>query len=115
MIGNGVIALATNANVPVKTVAELIAYAKANPGKLNYSSAGFGSFSHLGGAMFCSTRRVDMAHVPYKGAAPAVQAMSGRPGRDLYRQPRGTAGPIAQSGKVRLLGVGDDRARGRLA
>jgi tripartite-type tricarboxylate transporter receptor subunit TctC len=104
ILGSGVIALATNANVPVKTVAELIAYAKANPGKLNYSSAGFGSFSHLGGAMFVSRAGVDIAHVPYKGAAPAVQAMvAGQV--EMYIGNRAELLPIAQSGKIRLLGV----------
>jgi len=60
-------------SVPVNTVAEFIAYAKANPGKLNYASAGVGSTNYLSAVMFANATGVDMVHVPYKGGAPAVQ------------------------------------------
>jgi tripartite-type tricarboxylate transporter receptor subunit TctC len=59
----------------VKTVAEFVAYAKANPGKINYASGGIGSSSHLSGELFKSLTGVDMTHVPYKGAGRAVTAV----------------------------------------
>ena len=60
---------------PVKSVAEFVAYAKANPGKLNYASGGIGSSSHLSAELLKSMAGFEMTHVPYKGAAPAVQAV----------------------------------------
>src|SRR3984893_8543775 len=65
-------ALAVNAAVPAKTVQEFIAYAKANPGKLSYSSAGIGSASHLAAELFKSMAGIEMVHVPNKGMNPAV-------------------------------------------
>jgi len=64
---------------PVKTVAELIAYAKANPGKLSFASAGTGTANHIAGEMFKMMAGVDMVHVPYRGGAPAIaDVLSGR-------------------------------------
>jgi tripartite-type tricarboxylate transporter receptor subunit TctC len=61
-----------NPSLPVKSVAELIAYAKANPGKLNYSSPGVGAVFHMSGELFKLGAGVDVVHVPYKGASPAL-------------------------------------------
>jgi len=61
-----------NPSFPVRSIAELIAYAKANPGKLNYGTAGSGTAQHLAGELFKTTAGIDMVHVPYKGAAPAI-------------------------------------------
>jgi tripartite-type tricarboxylate transporter receptor subunit TctC len=61
-----------NPSVPAKTVPEFIAYAKANPGKLNYASGGVGTAQHLCAELFRMMAGVDMVHVPYRGAAPAV-------------------------------------------
>ena len=58
--------------LPIKTIPELIAYAKAHPGKLNYSSSGNGGLPHMAGEMFASVAGVKMTHVPYKGSAPSV-------------------------------------------
>ena len=69
--------LVANPNQPFKTVKELIAYAKANPGKVNYGSSGSGSSIHLSGDLFKSMAKVDMVHVPYKGSAPAVTDLLG--------------------------------------
>ena len=60
---------------PAKSVPELIAYAKANPGKLNYSSAGIGTPPHLIGEMFKLRTGIDVVHVPYKGGGPSTQAV----------------------------------------
>src|SRR5947207_12241139 len=64
--------LSAHPSVPAKNVQELIAYAKANPGKLTYGSAGNGSGPHVAGELFKIMAGVDLVHVPYKGAAPAV-------------------------------------------
>lgn len=64
--------IATNQSKPYKTFQELIAYAKANPGKLNYSSPGIGTAHHLAGELTTLVAKVEMTHVPYKGSAPAV-------------------------------------------
>jgi len=65
-----------NDRLPVKTFAELLAYAKANPGKLNYGSAGAGTAPHLAVELFASQTGVEMTHVPYKGSAPSVTALA---------------------------------------
>jgi tripartite-type tricarboxylate transporter receptor subunit TctC len=65
--------VSTTAQLPVNSVKELIAYAKANPGKINYGSSGSGGISHLAGELFKSAAGIDIVHVPYRGAAPAVQ------------------------------------------
>ena len=64
--------LVAHPKIPAATVKELIAYAKANPGKLNYSSSGNGSSTHLAGVLFGNMAGVDIVHIPYKGAAPAI-------------------------------------------
>ncbi len=69
--------LVANPNQPFKTVKELITYAKAHPGKINYGSSGNGSSIHLSGDLFKSMAKVDMVHVPYKGSAPAVTDLLG--------------------------------------
>ena len=69
--------LVANPAQPYKTVKELIAYAQANPGKVNFGSSGNGSSIHLSGELFKSLAKVDMVHVPYKGSAPAVTDLLG--------------------------------------
>jgi len=64
--------LVVNPKIPAVNVKELIAYAKANPGKMNYSSSGSGSSTHLAGVLFGSLAGIDIMHIPYKGAAPAT-------------------------------------------
>jgi tripartite-type tricarboxylate transporter receptor subunit TctC len=65
--------LVVTPSLPVKSVAELIAYAKANPGQLNFSSSGVGASSHLSGELFKMMAGIDITHVPYRGSAPALQ------------------------------------------
>lgn len=65
--------IACSARLPVNTIQDLIAHAKANPGKVNYASSGTGSITHLAGELFKSAAGIDIVHVPYRGAAPAVQ------------------------------------------
>jgi tripartite-type tricarboxylate transporter receptor subunit TctC len=69
--------LAVHPSMPVGSLAELVAYAKANPGKVNFGSAGSGSITHLAGELLKAEARIDLVHVPYKGAAPAVNDLLG--------------------------------------
>jgi tripartite-type tricarboxylate transporter receptor subunit TctC len=63
--------------MPVNNLAELVSYAKANPGKVNFGSAGSGSITHLAGELLKAEAKIDLVHVPYKGAAPAVNDLLG--------------------------------------
>jgi tripartite-type tricarboxylate transporter receptor subunit TctC len=72
MASNSPYFLVVHPKIPIASVKELIAYAKANPGKLNYSSSGSGSSTHLAGVLFNQMAGVDIVHIPYKGAAPAI-------------------------------------------
>src|SRR6476660_2419865 len=93
-----------NPSVPAKTVAEFVAYARQNPGKLNFGSAGTGGTIHLAGEMFKQMAGVDMVHVPYKGAGPALtDLLSGN--IQLMFDTLGTALPPVKSGMLRALGV----------
>src|SRR5689334_10606068 len=69
--------LAVHPSLPVASFAELIAYAKKNPGKVNFGSAGAGSITHLAGELLKAEAKIDIVHVPYKGAAPAVNDLLG--------------------------------------
>ncbi|MBN9083193.1 MAG: hypothetical protein BGP04_03215 [Rhizobiales bacterium 62-17] len=73
-VGTGAYLLLINSAVPAKSVAELIAYAKANPGKLNYASAGAGSATHLASAYFTNRAEINVVHVPYKSTAEALNS-----------------------------------------
>src|SRR4051812_21309386 len=91
-------------SVPAKTVAEFVAWAKQNPGKLNFGSAGTGGTIHLAGEMFKQMAGVDMVHVPYKGAGPALtDLLSGN--IQVMFDTLSTALPPVKSGLVRPLGV----------
>ncbi|WP_342728639.1 tripartite tricarboxylate transporter substrate binding protein [Bradyrhizobium sp. B097] len=93
-----------NPSVPAKTIAEFVAYAKKNPGKLNFGSAGTGGTVHLAGEMFKQMAGVEMTHVPYKGAGPALQdLLSGN--IQLMFDTLGTALPPVKSGMLRALAV----------
>jgi tripartite-type tricarboxylate transporter receptor subunit TctC len=93
-----------NPTLPVNTVAELIAYAKANPGKLNYGSAGQGSSGHLIGEMFKMAAGIDMVHVPYKGGGPSITGLMGNEVQLLFDTISGSKA-LADSGKLRALAV----------
>ena len=91
-------------SVPAKTVAEFVAYAKQNPGKLTFGSAGIGGTIHLAGEMFKQMTGVDIVHVPYKGAGPALTDLLGG-NIQLMFDTLGTALPPVKSGLLRALGV----------
>jgi tripartite-type tricarboxylate transporter receptor subunit TctC len=91
-------------SVPAKTVAELIAYAKANPGKVNLASFGTGTISHLAGELFKLMAGVEMVHVPYPGGAPMVTDMiAGRVQAGIDALPNSL--PHIQSGALRALAI----------
>ena len=93
-----------NPSVPAKTVAEFIAYAKANPGKLNMASAGIGGPQHVAGELFKSMTGVDMTHVPYRGSTPAVTDLIAGQVQVMF-DVTPTALPQIQAGKTRALGA----------
>jgi tripartite-type tricarboxylate transporter receptor subunit TctC len=93
---------------PAKTAAEFIAYAKANPGKLNYGSQGIGTTSHLTTELFMSLTGTKMVHVPYKGTAPALNdLMAGQV--DLVFMELSSAVRLHQGGNARILAVATDQ------
>lgn len=100
--------LVVNPKLPVKTVQEFIAYAKANPGKVSYGSQGNGTTSHLTASLFMQLTGTEMVHVPYKGTAPALVDLVG--GQiDVFFDNISSSLPFHQAGKLRILGVADDQ------
>ena len=98
------VVLCIHPSVPAKTVAEFVAYAKQNPGKLNFGSSGTGSFTHLAAEMFKQMAGIEMTHIAYKGAAPALtDVMSGN--IQLMFESVSLALPPVRSGMLRPLGV----------
>jgi tripartite-type tricarboxylate transporter receptor subunit TctC len=96
--------LIVHPSVPAKTVGELIAYIKANPGKINFGSAGPGSTEHMSGELFRAMLGADMVHVPYKGGAPMMTDLIG--GQiQMAIETSGSAMPHIQAGSVRALAV----------
>ena len=96
--------LVTHPGVPVKTVAELISHARANPGKLSYGSAGSGSLPHLGTELLKAQAGIDMVHVPYKGGGPMVtDALGGQ--IQVVLGDQANLMPHVQTGKLRGLAV----------
>ena len=93
-----------NPNVPAKTVAEFIAYAKANPGKVNMASAGVGTSTHLSGALFMMMTGTELVHVPYRGAAPAIADLLGGQVQVLFDNLPSSIGHI-KGGRLRALAV----------
>jgi tripartite-type tricarboxylate transporter receptor subunit TctC len=96
--------LVANNDVPFKTLPELIAYAKANPDKLNYASAGNGTTTHLTGELLKSMAGIRLVHVPYKGLAPALTDLLGKQ-VDLLFMDIGSALPNIRAGKLRALAI----------
>jgi len=107
-IARGPYVLMVNPAVPVKDLAEFVAYAKRNPGKLNYATPGQGSVHHLVNEMLKQATGIDTVHVPYKGGAPMYTAVVAGEVEVLID---GMPGPLAhiRAGKVRALGVTGDK------
>src|SRR5688572_22347390 len=96
--------MAVNMDVPAKNVAEFIAYAKQNPGKLTFSSSGVGNPQQLTGELFNKMAGVQIRHVPYKGAAPQIAALAGKEVSMTYVS-IGAAKPFIDSQRIRPIGV----------
>lgn len=104
MIGESGFALALHPSVPAKTVPELIAHAKANPGKLNYASTGTGGITHLATELFDLMAGTKMTHIPYKGTGPALSDIIGGQVQVLFGSFPATI-PHVKGGKLRGVGV----------
>lgn len=96
--------IAVHPSIPVNNLKELIAYAKANPGKLNYASQGNGSVSHIGTEIFKQTTAIEMVHVPYKGSGPAIQDVLAGQVQVFITTPPSVMQHV-QSGKLKGLAV----------
>ena len=104
LIGTSALVVLVHPSLPVKSISELIAYVKANPGKLNYASAGSGSGIHLGTEYFLSMAGIRITHIPYKGSGPALTDLVG--GHvSIYFSSLPPAIGLVRDGKVRALAV----------
>ena len=100
--------ISVNADLPIKTLQDLIDYAKANPGKLRYGTAGVGGAPHLATVLFAQKAQIEMVHVPFGGVAPALTAVAG--GHiDLALASPQASKPFTDSGRVRPLAIADDK------
>jgi tripartite-type tricarboxylate transporter receptor subunit TctC len=104
MISSLPLVMEVNVSNPAKTVPEFIAWAKANPGKVNMASGGTGSASHIGGELFKIMTGIEMLHVPYRGGAPALTDLMGDQVQ-VYFSPLPESISTIKSGKVRALAV----------
>lgn len=104
LVANVINTMVVNPSVPAKTVREFIAYARANPGKLAYASAGSGSTNHLSAEMFKRAAGIEMLHIPYKGGAPAVLDTVGNQTQVLFSAGTQTL-PHVKTGKLNLMAV----------
>jgi tripartite-type tricarboxylate transporter receptor subunit TctC len=102
--GANIICLAANVDLPVNTVAELIAYAKSNPGKLQYGSSGTGSPHHLAGELLRRKTGIDIVHVPYRGGGATINDLLGGHIKVAFLS-LSTAVPHLASGKIKFLAV----------
>jgi tripartite-type tricarboxylate transporter receptor subunit TctC len=101
-------------SVPARSIAEFVAYAKLNPGKLSFGSAGTGGVIHLAGEMFKQMAGIEMTHVPYKGAAPALADLLAGNVQVMFDS-IGTALPSVRAGSLRALGVSSAQRRVELS
>jgi tripartite-type tricarboxylate transporter receptor subunit TctC len=104
MIGDTGFVLSMHPTVPVKSVQELIAHAKANPGKLNYASTGTGGITHLATELFNLLTSTSMAHIPYKGTGPALSDLLGGQVQLIFGAMPATI-PHVRTGRLRGIGV----------
>jgi tripartite-type tricarboxylate transporter receptor subunit TctC len=104
LIGTQANILVVNPDVPAHSLKELIALAKMQPGKINFASSGYGAAAHLAGELFKSEAKVNIVHVPYKGAAPALQDVIGGHDQMMFATAASVIGHI-EGGRVRALAV----------
>jgi tripartite-type tricarboxylate transporter receptor subunit TctC len=104
MVAQSPFVLVVHPGVPATTVAEFVAYAKANPGKVNFVSPGFGTSSHLFGELLKQRTGIDIVHIPYRGAAPAIVDLVAGQVQMFFDNVRNLQ-PFVQSGRLRALAV----------
>ncbi|MGC2641474.1 MAG: tripartite tricarboxylate transporter substrate binding protein [Pseudolabrys sp.] len=104
LIGTQANILVVNADVPARSLKELIALAQAQPGKINFASSGYGAAAHLAGELFKSEAKINIVHVPYKGAAPALQDVIAGHDQMMFATAASVIGHI-EGGRVRALAV----------
>jgi len=104
LVGVAPLLIAANNNLPAKDMKELIAYAKANPGKISYGSSGTGAAAHLTTELLKQTAGIDMVHVPYKGTAPALQGLMAGDIQVLIDVPSSMMTHV-RGGKIKALGL----------
>ena len=104
LIGTQANVLVVNNDVPAHSLAELIALAKAKPGKLNFASSGYGLAAHLAGELFKAQAHIDIVHVPYKGSAPALEDVISGQDQMMFATTSGVMG-FLKNGQVRALAV----------
>ena len=104
LIGTQANVLVVNNDVKAQSLAELIALAKANPGKLNFASSGYGLAAHLAGELFKAQAHIDIVHVPYKGSAPALEDVIAGREQMMFATTSGVMG-FLKNGQVRALAV----------
>jgi tripartite-type tricarboxylate transporter receptor subunit TctC len=104
LVGSTSNVLVVNPSVPANTVQDLVAYAKANPGKVNFSSGGIGVLPHLIGEMFKARARIDIVHVPYKGGGPSINDLVAGNVQITFES-TSVLLPLIQSGRLRALAV----------
>jgi tripartite-type tricarboxylate transporter receptor subunit TctC len=104
LIAGSTLILVVNPSVPARSVQELVAYAKANPGKVNFSSGGIGVLPHLVGEMFKAQAGIDIVHVPYKGGGPSITDLVAGNVQMTF-EGTGVLLPLIQAGKLRALAV----------
>lgn len=104
LVGYGPLVLVAHPSLPVTSVKELIALAKRKPGMLNYGTAGVGSMTHLGMALFVSMTNVDMLHIPYKGSAPAAVGIMTGEAQLMFSSPAAVMAQIKE-GRLRAIAV----------
>ncbi len=108
ILASGPNVVAINPGLPVNSIKELIALAKKEPGKLQYASAGVGSFQHLGGELFKLEAGVDLLHVPFKGGGPSMIDVIGGHTKIVFSSLVQTT-PHIKSGKLKALATGGDK------
>jgi tripartite-type tricarboxylate transporter receptor subunit TctC len=104
MVASLPLMLVVSSSVPVSSVRELVDYAKARPGALNYASVGIGSAHHLSGELLSSLAGAKMVHIPYKGGGAAIQALLAQEAQLLFLTPLALM-PHVRAGKLKALGV----------
>lgn len=108
VLGISPLVAAASSNAPFKNAKELVAYTKANPGKVSFASSGIGSAAHLTTELFKTLTKTFMVHIPYKGAAPALAALMGGQVQLFLDPPPNLVQP-AQAGRIQLIGVASEK------